>query len=76
LVEGDVVRAFEPDDVVALELVARIAAGVGFLVQRDSELAQRLAQGLEVTNLRLDGCEVTHGFLLSLVQIWILHRPS
>ena len=51
-VQGDVIRAFEPDDVIALELVARITAGVGFLEQGDAEFAERGAQGIEVTEMR------------------------
>ena len=69
LVERDVVGAFQPDDVIALELVARVAASGGFFVQGDVEFAERVAQGIKVADLRLDGREVTHWWcLLSLVR--------
>ena len=56
--DGDVVRAFEPDDVRSLPGNDGIAAAISIRVERQAEFRTGIVQGIEVPDLSLDGGEV------------------
>ena len=60
LVEGDVVRAFELNDVIAFDLVFVIAPSVGVLEQGQTHFLTRVTQGFDVFDLCFNFGEVTH----------------
>ncbi len=59
-VQGDVVRAFEPDDVIAFGFVFVIAPGVSVVEEGQPQLPTRQTQGFDVSDLCFDFGEVTH----------------
>ena len=62
-VQGDVIRAFELDDVIAFGFVFVIAPGFSVLEQGQPQLLTRRAQGFDVFDLCFDFGEVRHVFL-------------
>ena len=66
LVYGDVIGAFQLEDVIAFGFVFVIAPGFGVLEQGQAHFLACRAQGFDVFNLCCDGSEVTHGFLMFL----------
>jgi hypothetical protein len=61
VIHGNVVRAFEADHEVALELVAAVTAGIRPGFDGKSHLLTGSPKGGDVADLGLDGGEVGHG---------------
>ena len=66
LLQGNIVRAFQPDDVVALDPVPAVAASLGILQELEPEFDSGCSQSLNVSDLCLDMREVGHGNSLSV----------
>ena len=60
LVQGDVIRAFELNDVIAFGLVFVVSPGVSVLEQGQPQLLTRQTQGFDVFDFCFDFGEVTH----------------
>ena len=58
LVQGDVIRAFELDDVIAFGFVFVVSPGFGVLEQGQPQLLTRQTQGFDVFDLCFDFGEV------------------
>jgi hypothetical protein len=67
LLEGDVIRAFELNDVIAFGFVFAIASGLDVREQGQPQPCTRQPQGLDVFDLRFDFREVTD--LVSMAPI-------
>src|SRR5436190_2326283 len=61
-IHGDVIRSFEPDDVIAFDVVFVVTPGGRFLEQGQAHFLNGRAQSVDVFDLSFDGCEMTHGF--------------
>jgi hypothetical protein len=68
VINGDVIGAFELDDVRGEPGHAGIAAAFGVGEHDETEFAARVLQGVEIPDLGLDGGEVGHG----LIGSWIV----
>jgi hypothetical protein len=62
-VESDVVWAFELNDVFSFRLIVDVAPRAAVLNEANAQLVTGGAQGVDVFNLCLDRCEVTHKVL-------------
>jgi hypothetical protein len=62
LLNGDVIRAFELDDVFRFQSVVVKASCLSFFQDRQIQFSAGGFQGVEVFDLRFDGSEVGHGF--------------
>jgi hypothetical protein len=62
-IHGDVIRAFEPDDIIAFDVVFVVTTGGRFLEQGQAHFLNGRAQSVDVFDLSFDGCEVTHLFV-------------
>lgn len=70
LVQGDVIRAFELDDIFAMGLVSIISSSVGVLEQAQAQLFARTTQSLDVFDLSFDFGEVTH--VIYGLMVWLV----
>jgi len=68
-VQGDVVRAFELNDVIACGLVFVISSGLGVLEEGQPQLLTRRLEGLDVFDLCFDFREVTPVLSFPLVVV-------
>ena len=71
-VDGDVVGAFEANDVGAGASDATVATTFRARGELDAEVGTGVAQGSEVADLGVDGGEVGHGGVLLFVVGWWL----
>ncbi len=62
LVQGDVIRTFQPDDLIALGFVFVITPGFGVRDKAYAKFLTRQPQGFDVFDLRFDFSEVRHVF--------------
>lgn len=65
-VQGDVLRAFQPNDVLAFGFVFVIATCLSILQEGQAHFLAGRAQGFDVFDLCFDFSEVTHGSLVFL----------
>ena len=70
-VDGDIIRAFQLDDMGGGASDARVAPALSISQELEAEFDGGVAEGVKIPDLGLDGGEVTHGFMLFVFMVGV-----